>query len=573
MKFPCRLLPSIFFTVAYLVLPFLAQAEVKVTKKIADTIFENGRIYTFDAKGVVVQGLALKDGRIIGRGSKEQLAEFAGKNTRRIDLKGRMVTPGLHEGHGHLLRLGLQLIRLDLAQVASLEDVLTQVKKEKEQRPKGQWIQGRGWDQNLWPQKDFPSKIDLDQVSREHPIYLGRVDGHAAWVNSRALELAGITAQTPDPEGGRILRDKDGQPTGILIDRAMGLVSRLLPAESEADMERAILAAVELCNRLGITSFHDAGSDRASLQILQNLIKDARLTMRVNAMLLGSDQALIDDYLARGPQSFGDNLLQIRSVKLMADGALGSRGAALLEAYSDEPHHHGIEILSEQEIYQLTKRLAKAGFQAATHAIGDKTNRSVLNAYERVMREEAGRDLRLRIEHAQILHPDDIERFGQLGVIASMQSTHLTSDAPWVPTRLGDERTKAGAYVWQKIKSSGARLVGGSDAPVESVNPMWGLYAAVTRQNQKGQPKGGWAKDQRLSMAEALETYTVHAAYAAFWENDLGTLEAGKYADLVVFESDLFRLQQEPRKLLEDQVWLTMLAGEIVYQRGGDHSH
>jgi predicted amidohydrolase YtcJ len=532
----------------------------------ADLLLTNARIYTLNAEKPKVEALAIQNGRVVATGSLQELKTWQGASTRVIDLKGKAVYPGFHEGHGHLKGLGYQIMRLDLAGVTALETVQKRVKEEAVRTAKSDWVLGRGWDQNLWRKKDFPTRQDLDQLAADHPVALTRIDGHALWVNSLALQKAGITRQTPDPVGGRIIRDAKGEATGILVDRAMDLVRAVIPEESPAQSEKAIRAALARSVEYGLTSFHDAGVGAADIAIYEALAANGELPLRLNVMLSGSDSQLIDRFMKSGPLS-QDNL-QIRSVKLMADGALGSRGAAMLEPYADQSGYSGLEILTEEQIYQAAKRFAQSGFQTAVHAIGDRTNRSALNAFERVKKELPKADLRFRVEHAQILDAQDIPRFGKLGIIASMQPTHLTSDAPWVPTRIGMERMEEGAYVWQKLRQSKAVLVSGSDTPVESANPLWGIYAAVTRQTQDGQPPKGWSHDQHLSIEEALESYTKNAAFAAFWEKETGTLEAGKRADIVVLDQDLAQIMQEkrPQDILKTKVLMTISKGRIVYE-------
>jgi predicted amidohydrolase YtcJ len=536
----------------------------------ADLLLTNARVYTLNAEKPRVEALAIQGHRVVATGTIHDLKSWQGPSTRVIDLKGKAVYPGFHEGHGHLKGLGYQLVRLDLSGVTSLDTVQSKVKEEISKTPKSEWVLGRGWDQNLWPKKEFPTRQDLDKLSTIEPAALTRIDGHAMWVNSLALKKAGITKQTPDPVGGKIIRDGQGEATGILIDRAMDLVRNVIPEESSAQREKAIRAALARSVEYGLTSFHDAGVDAEDIAIYEALAAQGDLPLRLNVMLSGADSKLLDRYMKSGPVM--KDMLQIRSVKLMADGALGSRGAAMLEPYADQPGYAGLEILTEEQIYQFTKRFAQSGFQTAVHAIGDKTNRSVLNAFERVKKDFPKADLRLRVEHAQILDAQDIPRFGKLGIIASMQPTHLTSDAPWVPTRIGNDRMEEGAYVWQKLRQSQAVLVSGSDTPVESANPLWGLYAAITRQTQDGHPPKGWSYDQHLTLNEALESYTKNAAFAAFWEKEMGTLEPGKLADIVVLDHDLDQLMQEkrPQDILKTKVLMTISNGRVVYENKKD---
>jgi len=543
-------------------------SAMPVTAAPAELLLTNARIYTMNTDRPKVEALAIQGGRVVATGSLSELKTWQGSTTKVIDLKGSAVYPGFHEGHGHLKGLGYQIVRLDLANVNSLQAVQNKVKLEIAKTPKSDWVVGRGWDQNLWEKKEFPSRQDLDQLSAVYPVALTRIDGHAMWLNSLALKKAGISRKTPDPVGGKIIRDAQGEATGILVDRAMDLVRSIIPDESPAQREKAIRAALARCVEYGLTGFHDMGVDAGDIAVYEALLAKGELPLRMNVMLAGANEELLQRYMKSGPVVKGDNQLQIRSVKLMADGALGSRGAAMLEPYADQPGYSGLEILSEDQIYQASKRFAQAGFQTAAHAIGDRTNRIVLNAFERVIKEFPKADLRLRVEHAQILDSQDIPRFGRLGVIASMQPTHLTSDAPWVPTRIGAERMDEGAYVWQKLRQSKAMLVSGSDAPVESVNPLFGIYAAVTRQTQERLPANGWSFDQHLSLPEALESYTKNAAFAAFWDKDMGTLEPGKYADIVVLDRDLGELVQgkRPQEILNAKVLMTISNGRIVYE-------
>jgi len=533
----------------------------------ADLVLRGGKIVTMNPRQPEAEAIAIVGRRIARLGSSREIEPMIGPRTRVIELRGRLVVPGFIESHGHLLGLGQSRLILDLRGAKSAEEVAARVAaKVREARP-GEWILGRGWDQNEWPQKEFPTHDILDRVAPENPVYLTRVDGHAAWVNRRALELAGITRETADPPGGRLLRDAEGRPTGVLIDRAMNLVARHIPPRSREENKRALLLAIEECLRSGITSFHDAGASREAIELYKELLREGALRLRLYVMISGRDEALRDEYLQRGPEiGLGEHHLTIRAIKLVADGALGSRGAALLEPYADEPTNSGLLLLSEEEIFRIARRALAAGFQVNTHAIGDRANRVVLNAYERAFREFPNvTDHRFRIEHAQIVDEADIPRFARLGVIASMQAIHATSDMPWVPARLGDARTREGAYVWRKFLAHGVRIANGSDAPVEPVNPLLGFYAAITRQDERGNPPGGWYPDQRMTREEALRSFTLDAAYAAFEDSLKGSLEPGKLADLVVLSRDIMTIP--PSEILRTEVDMTIVDGRIVYER------
>jgi predicted amidohydrolase YtcJ len=428
----------------------------------------------------------------------------------------------------------------------------------------GEWILGRSWDQNDWADTRWPTGDALDRAAPGNPVYLTRVDGHAALASRSALAAAKVTAATPDPEGGRLIRDTSGAPTGVLVDRAMGLVARLIPPPSPQQLDEQVLLADAECRRLGLTTVHDAGASGANVDAYKRLIDRGALQTRLYVMLR-MPLAELRPFFARGPIiGYGGHHLDVRAIKIGADGALGSRGAALLEPYSDEPEKSGFLTTPEADIYAMTLAAAKAGFQTCIHAIGDRTNRVVMDVFERVEKDvPSARALRLRNEHAQILDAAEIPRFKALDVIASIQPTHCTSDMPWAPTRIGAARTAEGAYVWRKLLDAGARIASGSDFPVEEPNPMLGLYAAITRQDPSGQPPQGWAPDQRLTRAEALRSFTLDAAYAAHAETRTGSLEAGKLADLVLLSHDVMTV--EPREILTTRALLTVIGGRIVY--------
>ena len=467
------------------------------------------------------------------------------------------ILPGLTDAHGHLYGLGLSLDTVNVVGVSSIDEVLARVKERAATAAPGEWILGRGWDQNRWAGKQFPTAAPLDAAIADHPVWLRRVDGHAGWANSAAMRAAGITASTPDPEGGRLLRDANGQPTGVFVDEAMELIDSKVPPPSFELRKRRVLAAAQRIAENGLTEIHDAGADAETIRAVRELIDEKRFPIRVYVMLT-DDAALLREWLARGPLMAHGDRLTVRAIKLYADGALGSRGAALLEPYSDDPKNSGLLIAKPEHIEDVARRALAAGFQVNTHAIGDRGVRNVIDAYERAGI-AAGR--RFRIEHLQVISPPDVPRVARLGIIASMQPTHATSDMPWAEDRLGPVRIR-GAYAWRTMLDSGARLALGSDFPVEAVNPFFGIHAAVTRQDQSGKPPGGWYPDQRLTLAEAVRGFTSDAAYAAFEEQTRGTIEPGKLADFTVVEGDFF----EGKELWKTKVIKTVVGGRVVYE-------
>jgi predicted amidohydrolase YtcJ len=532
----------------------------------ADLIVYNAVVYTVDSTRPMAQAIAVRGNRIAAVGDDAAVLSLRGPSTRAIDAAGATVVPGLQDAHGHVGALGSNLQTLDFRGTTSFEQVVAGVRQRVATTPPGQWILGRGWDQNDWLDKAWPTGELLSAVAPRHPVYLTRIDGHAALVNRAAMDRAGLTASTSDPEGGRIIRGPRDEPTGVLIDRAQDLVSARIPAITRTELETRLLAADLELRRLGLTMVHDAGTDGETVDAYRRLIDAGRLKTRIYVMLRGSLPSL-RPFFDKGPVTGGAQpRLIVRAIKLVADGALGSRGAAMLEPYSDEPGTTGLLTTPPEEVYAQTLAASKAGFQTGIHAIGDRGNRVAMDTFERVQREVPGaRALRLRIEHAQILDAAEIPRFARLGIIASMQATHATSDMPWVPDRIGAARTQEGAYVWQTLVKSGVVLANGSDFPVEEPNPMLGLYAAITRQDPSGNPPGGWMPGQRLSRDEALRSFTSSAAYAAHVESLLGSLEPGKLADFVVLSKNIMRVPAP--EILGTMVRMTVIGGEVVYEQ------
>ena len=524
------------------------------------------RVHTSDPQQPVAEALAWdQDGRVLAVGStQEMLARYP--QAQHIDAAGKSVVPGLIDAHGHLMGLGYALMRADLVGARDKAEVIARLREYEKQLAADAWLLGSGWDQNDWPGKTFPTAADLDAAFPDRPVWLDRVDGHAGWANTAALRAVAETSARPltgdwQPEGGRIMREGDA-PSGIFVDAAMALVSAVVPAADEASREQAMAKALAMAVRNGLTGAHDMGVSREDLALLKRFADRGRLPLRVDAYADGDSGALAD-LCAHGLYRHAGGRLQMRGVKLYMDGALGSRGAALLEDYSDDHGNRGL-LMTDPAVFESVLRKAKAcGVQVATHAIGDRGNRIVLDAYQRVLQGEDA--LRWRVEHAQVVSLQDIPRLQPMGVIASMQPTHATSDMPWAEDRVGKQRI-AGAYAWRRMLDTGARLALGSDFPVESPNPRLGLYAAVTRQDREGQPAGGWLPEQKLSAAEALRGFTSDAAYAGFDEAEVGRLAPGLRADFVILEGDPLSV---PAGQLDDlHIRSTWVDGKPVFEAG-----
>lgn len=553
----------------------------------ADAIYVNGRLLTMDDEQPEAEAIAIVHDRIVGVGTTTEIRRRFNAPVE-VDLQGKTVLPGLIDAHAHFISLGIARMTVDLVGAPSADAAAERVAERVRRSSKGQWIRGRGWNQNLWATKAFPHHQTLDKVAPDHPVVLSRIDGHALWVNKRALETAGITRATPDPEGGKIVRDAQGNPTGVLIDNAELLVAQHVPPPSDAELEEAILLAQQECLSLGLTGVHDMGVDSTDLAAYRRLIESDRLQMRIYAAV-GGPGPTWERFKKEGPiVGFGADRLTVRAFKLYADGALGSRGAALIEPYADDPANRGLTVTNEQELALSVTEALQHGFQVCTHAIGDRANSIVLNVYERAIMATAARDHRLRVEHAQVLHPDDIGRFAKLRVLPSMQPTHCTSDMYWAEARLGHERSK-GAYAWRSLLSTGVIIPCGSDFPVEQPGPLLGIYAAITRRDADGKPRsaadlneelfelsaegivdpsafdGGWYANERMTLAEVLRGYTTWAATAAFEESLKGSLTPGKLADFIVL-SDAFD-EKAPERILATTVEATYIGGRKAYAR------
>jgi len=558
---------NLYGLVVCFVAPFLQ--SVPLDAQAPDAVVLAEHIYTADSARPTVDAIAIRGGRIVFTGSRQAALATKGPGTHVLDFSGGTIVPGIADAHAHLLSLGRSLQNVDLAGATSYQEVIRRVVVRAHRTPPGAWILGRGWDQNRWPRAEFPTHTALSRAVPDHPVVLGRVDGHALLANARAMTLAGLSAATPDPAGGRIVRDSTSKaPTGVFIDNAMGLITRAEPPLSDEEQREALLAAMTEANRWGLVSVHDAGESERTLGILTDLAKRGRLTLRVYAMV-SDDSAALAHYFARGPQSaLADGRLWIRAVKLYADGALGSRGAALLAPYSDDPGNTGLVVTPPAHLEDVSARALRAGFQVATHAIGDRGNRLALDAYEAALKAVPTRDHRFRIEHAQVLSAADIPRFAALGVIPSMQTVHQTSDMRWAEARLGPERVR-GAYAWRSLLATGVVIPNGTDFPVEAVNPLLTFHAAVTRQDANNEPSGGWYPEQRMTRDEALKSMTIWPAYAGFQEQVMGSLSPGKYADFVVLDRDI--MTAPPEQILQAQIVATYLGGRPVYRRRAPH--
>jgi hypothetical protein len=521
----------------------------------ADLIVENATIYTVNKAQPKVRALAVKQGRILAVG--DDVSAYAGPATERLDLRGATVVPGLIDAHAHLEGLGGLLESADLRHVRNVAQIAEYVRAQAARLKPGEWIVGRNWDQTNWGGQ-FPAARDLDTAAPANPVFLSRVDGHAGWANSTALKLAGVTAETPEPSGGRIIKDDRGQPTGIFVDKAMSLIHAKIPAPTAGQVQHRLELGARECARLGLTTVHDAGVSKLDLDAYRALIASNHLPIRVYAMI-GGTGPLWREYLSKGPE-VGEQL-SVRSIKLYADGALGSRGAALWQPYTDDPGNSGLLMTTKEEIAKVARDAVAHGFQVCTHAIGDRANRTVLDGYAAALK--GPNDKRFRIEHAQVISLPDFQLFKDFSILPAMQSTHATSDMRWIEQRVGPDRV-AGAYAWQRFLKLGIPVANGSDFPVEEPNPMLGLYAAMTRQDLEGNPPGGWTPSQRMTRAEALESWTLSGAYAAFEEKTKGSLEPGKLADFIVLDRDIMTVPE--LQIPRTRVLKTFLGGKLVHE-------
>ena len=546
----------------------LAPAEAvaqRVAPQTADLIVTNARIYTVDDSHPFVPAMAVRDGRVQFVGSTREALLLRGPSTRVIDAGGQTVLPGMIDAHAHLFGLGTFLHNIDLTDTRSYDEIVARVAARAKDAPAGRWIIGRGWDQNKWGDTRFPTHDALTRQTANNPVVLERIDGHAILANAAAMRAAGISSSTKDPAGGRIERAANGDPTGVFVDNATGLVERVIPPLSHDEMKSAALAAVAEANRYGLVGLTDPGEPRNVIDLFEELAKAGTFSLRAYVMI-ADDSAAIEHYFQRGPQSaLYDGHLWIRSIKLYADGALGSRGAALLDPYADDAKNSGLLKTTPEHLRDVSTRALQHGFQVGTHAIGDRGNRVALDAYEAALKAVPTVDHRFRIEHVQVLDHADVPRFAQLGVIPSMQAVHQTSDMYWAPTRLGYART-FGAYAWRSLLNTGVVIPNGSDFPVERVNPLYSFHAAVARQDDFNWPPGGWFPEQKMTREEALKSITIWPAFAAFQETLTGSLTPGKYADFVILDRDIMTVPDAD--ILGTLVTATYIGGRAVFERG-----
>ncbi|EDP72284.1 Amidohydrolase 3 [Flavobacteriales bacterium ALC-1] len=536
-----------------------------------------GTIYTVDSTSATVEAVAIKNNKILFVGSLEEAEAYKNEQTEVIDLKGKTMTPGLIEGHGHFMGLGYNELNLDLMNTTSYQAIVDAVAERVKTAKPGEWITGRGWHQSKWD--SMPAEIVhgfqthhlLSSISPNNPVYLRHASGHAGFANAKAMEVAGLQSlvldgiKEFDVEGGEVLVDASGRPTGVFNERAQGLITQHIPEKTPETDIKAFELAVEACHKNGITSFHDAGIGKETIDHFNKMKSEGKMNTRIYAMLTGWDENLLNDWYKKGIMVDEDHLFTIRSVKLNCDGALGSRGAWLLEPYTDRPDHFGHETLPMDFVKKTALNGLQNGFQVCAHAIGDRANREILDRYEAAFKElpESTSNHRFRIEHAQHLHPDDIPRFAELQVIPAMQAVHMSSDRPWAIDRLGEKRIKEGAYMWQDLLQSGVPIVNGTDVPVEPLNPIASFYASVSRKTLKGIPEGGYEPEQKMTRAQALKSYTLDAAYGAFEEAIKGSISVGKLADFTIYNQDLMTVAEN--KLLDTKIVMTIFDGKVVY--------
>jgi predicted amidohydrolase YtcJ len=541
----------------------------------ATLVLTNGKVVTVEANPAEAQAIAIQGDRIAAVGSSADMKPHIGPSTEVIDLKGQLAIPGFIESHGHFTGVGLSQLNLNLMKATSWSEIVGMVEQAAKTAKPGQWIYGRGWHQEKWKSKPdpnvegFPVHDALSKVSPDNPVLLTHASGHATFANAKAMELSGVTGKTPDPAGGDFLKDAKGEPTGLFRETASGLIRRDVGEPKRTDEEELArarkileLASAEVVTK-GLTSFQDAGSSFADVDLMKKLIDEGKLNVRLWVMLRTGNDALAANLAKYRTIDYGNGFLTVRAIKKSIDGALGSRGAWLLEPYSDKPGDTGRNTSTVDDIRETARLAMQHGYQLCVHAIGDRANRETLDIFEAAFKANPDKkDLRWRVEHAQHLHPSDIPRFGRLGVIASMEGIHCTSDAPYVPARLGPKRAEEGAYVWQKLLKSGAVVTNGTDAPVEDVDPVASYYASVSRKLPDGSV---FYPDQRMSRMEALRSYTINGAFAAFEEGSKGSLKAGKYADIVVLSKDILTIAED--QVPTAQVTYTIVGGKVRYRK------
>lgn len=540
----------------------------------ADKIIINANIYTVNESFPRAEAVAIRADTIMAVGTTAEVKAYQGEGTEVIDLGGKTMTPGLIESHAHIMGMGYNQLHVDLMYVQSYEELINMVSEAAEGAPDGTWILGRGWHQDKWETqserrvKGFPTHHSLSEAVPDHPVYLAHASGHAGLANAKAMEIAGVNKSSTDPDGGEIFKDVSGNPTGVFNETAQSLIRKVIPENNEETDAKALALAMEYALENGITSLQNAGADFNDIALFKRFGAQGQLNIRLWTMLNGRNDSLLNVYYGQGPEiGLYDDFLTVRSIKLYADGALGSRGAWLLEEYTDAPGVHGHNVMPMEDIRRVTYDGLQNGFQICTHAIGDRANREVLDIYEAAFKAfpDKAVDHRFRIEHGQHIDPADIPRFSELDVIAAVQAIHMASDRPWAIDRLGEKRIIDGAYVWQKLIESGAVVINGTDAPVEPVSAIASFYASVTRQTLKGTPDGGYEPAQKMTRAQALKTYTLWAAYGAFEEDIKGSIEVGKLADFTIYSQDLMTIPDD--QLLDTQIDMTIVGGKVMFER------
>lgn len=541
--------------------------EAYAFKEAADVVFKNGNIYTVNDKQARAEAVAVKGDKIIFVGSNKNVKAYEGTDTKIVDLKGNTVVPGLTDSHYHLAGVGAREMNLNLEGTNTLEDFLAKVKERVDRSQPGAWVTGRGWIETFWKPQTFPTRYDLDKISPNNPVYLTRADGHAGVANSAAIKLAGVDKNTQNPFGGEVMKDKQtGEPNGMFVDAAQSLISRKIPAGGRAEAEQAIILGVKRSIELGWTQIQDAGGSYADVELYKKLYSEGKIKLRIYKAIHGPNANATRLIKEGASVGLFDNRFNLRAIKVVMDGALGSKGAWLLEKYSDYDTS-GFSTVKEEELYPMLVEALKSGIQVETHAIGDRANRTIIDLYEKAFKEVPAaqrkvKEPRWRIEHAQVVHPEDIPRFAKLGIIPSMQPSHAIGDLHFAPSRLGMKRLE-GAYAWKSFIKLGCKIAGGSDAPVERGEPMIEFYAAVSRKDMRGFTGEGWHPEQAVTREQALKMFTLWAANAAFEENIKGSIEVGKLADLTVLSADILRIA-EP-EILKARCVMTVIGGEVVY--------
>jgi predicted amidohydrolase YtcJ len=563
------------FTVVVGALAFSARPDARAAQQQpADLVITNGKVVTVEDAAPEAEAVAAAAGKIVAVATSAEIQKFVGPKTEVIDAKGQLVIPGFIEGHGHYTGIGTARLNLNLTAAKSWDDIVAMVAERVKTAKPGEWILGRGWHQEKWDRRPepnvegFPLHDALSKASPDNPVLLTHASGHATFANAKAMELSGVTGKTPNPAGGEVLHDANGNPTGLFRETASRLINtnagvRPTAAEREARNRRILELASEEVVSKGITSFQDAGSSFGDIDLMKKMIDEGKIHNRLWVMIRQSNDLLRENLAKYRMIDYAGGFLTVRAIKHSIDGALGSRGAWLLEPYSDQPETTGLNTTPVPTVKETAKLAVEHGYQLCVHAIGDRANRETLDIFEEAFKANPDKkDLRWRVEHAQHLNPADIPRFGKLGVIASMQGIHCTSDAPYVPARLGNKRAEEGAYVWQKLMKSGALVTNGTDAPVEDVDPIASYYATVSRKLKDGSV---FYPDQRMTRMEALRSYTINSARAAFEENTKGTLKTGKYADIVVLSKDILTIPED--EIPTAKVVYTVVGGKVRYKR------